>query len=673
MTRARVGVWVVTVAVIGLFLAPWFWGKPFSPRGENVPQISLIWFYRALWESGAIHDGWDSVYGAGRPLVVQRGFHLFALLGWLSHTTGVRPERVAVSLQVAAFAASALGACELLAILTGSMIPGLFAGLAFALAPAHLSLGIETLDFNVALAAYPWALVWYERARLAEGRGRRLAVLALGATLAFVAIVSPYMAVLLALAGFPYAVVRELGPLNLRRTLHIGLGVVLTAVGLSAFSFLPLVVEAPELWVSEELRGSIGPEVGGWSLAAMWQALATRLVAPSALSAPAWGFPRYTWYPGIVGPVGALIALVAPLARHRRAVLALAVVLVWSLGLSLSSVHPSNPLFRALPFGGFAGRALTFPFRFLLPTALALALLGGLGMARVLTTAASPTWRSLVALGWTTLLVLDLLPGLDLVRRVSRYLTVDEEAMYRWLDSRGTGRYYDPAALSGLYAAADAIRVTRAPRLNDEYQVSRWGPREMVRLSRTLDTLDPAHPELSVAQQEALSRASVAFVVLHRRDQWEPIAKSLGGEVLWASGESAVVGNPRALPYARVEGSDGVVSWGRAGAGRITASVDVPVPAILTVAEAWYPHWRVTVDGGQTPTLLASEAFLGVRLPAGRHTIVFTYHQPALVRLAAGVTLLTLVTLLVLGWRSIGRTRPERGVRDATGKGSPSG
>jgi hypothetical protein len=492
------------------------------------------------------------------------------------------------------------------------MIPGLFAGLAFALAPAHLSLGIETLDFNVALAAYPWVLVYYERARLADGRGRRRPVIALGATLAFVAVVSPYMAVLLALSGFPYVAVREVGPLDLRRTLRVGLGAVSTAVGLSAFSLLPLVAEAPQLWVSEELGGGIEPEGGGWSLAAMWEALAKRLVAPDALSASAGGFPRYAWYPGIVGPVGALIALVVPLQRHRRTVLALAAVLVWSLGLSLSSLHGSNALLRALPAGALVGRVFAFQFRFLLPATLALALLGGLGIARVLTMVASPTWRRLVVVGSATLLVLDLLPGLDLVRSISGYLTDDEEAMYRWLDSRGGGRYFDPVALSGRYATADAIRVTQAPRLNDEYQVNRWGPREMVRLSRTLDALDPARPELSAAQQEILSWASVAFLVVHWREQWEPIARSLGGEIQWASQESAVIGNLRALPYARVERSDGVVSWERGRAGRITASVEVPVPATLTVTEAWYPHWRVTVDGLETPTLIASQAFLGV-------------------------------------------------------------
>lgn len=89
-----------------------------------------------------------------------------------------------------------------------------------------------------------------------------------------------------------------------------------------------------------------------------------------------------------------------------------------------------------------------------------------------------------------------------------------------------------------------------------------------------------------------------------------------------------------------------------AGSARITgfslnsveAEVDSPVPALLVIAEAWYPGWRAGIDGREARCFPANGWMRAVLVPAGRHRVRFTYHQERLVpgcllSLAAGALL----------------------------------
>ena len=59
----------------------------------------------------------------------------------------------------------------------------------------------------------------------------------------------------------------------------------------------------------------------------------------------------------------------------------------------------------------------------------------------------------------------------------------------------------------------------------------------------------------------------------------------------------------------------------------VTATVDTAKPGLLVLADPWYPGWRATVDGHGTPVLRVDHAVRGVVVPAGRHTVVFTYQD----------------------------------------------
>jgi len=68
----------------------------------------------------------------------------------------------------------------------------------------------------------------------------------------------------------------------------------------------------------------------------------------------------------------------------------------------------------------------------------------------------------------------------------------------------------------------------------------------------------------------------------------------------------------------------------------------------LMVSDTWYPGWVAQLDGTTTAIEKADGAFRAVYIPAGTHEVVFSY-QPASFYIGAGVSLTTLVIVLLLG------------------------
>jgi hypothetical protein len=88
---------------------------------------------------------------------------------------------------------------------------------------------------------------------------------------------------------------------------------------------------------------------------------------------------------------------------------------------------------------------------------------------------------------------------------------------------------------------------------------------------------------------------------------------------------------------------------------RVTIEADSPTAGILVLSDAWYPGWRVTVDGNPAPLLRADYALRGVALPPGKHTVEFTFRsRPA----QLGLLLSAVGVLCLLGLAAIGRKRP---------------
>ena len=70
---------------------------------------------------------------------------------------------------------------------------------------------------------------------------------------------------------------------------------------------------------------------------------------------------------------------------------------------------------------------------------------------------------------------------------------------------------------------------------------------------------------------------------------------------------------------------------------RVVVETESTGPAYLLLADTFDPGWSATLDGQPVPIRAAYVAFRAVALPAGPHTVVFTY-RPAGFVLGLGLT-----------------------------------
>ena len=81
--------------------------------------------------------------------------------------------------------------------------------------------------------------------------------------------------------------------------------------------------------------------------------------------------------------------------------------------------------------------------------------------------------------------------------------------------------------------------------------------------------------------------------------------------------------------------------------GELRVRASAADAAVLVFSEAYFPAWRVFVDGRSAPLLRADGALLAVAVPAGTHEVVFLYLPPLLL-LGAVITLLAIAGSIVL-------------------------
>ncbi|HUT84745.1 MAG TPA: YfhO family protein [Thermodesulfobacteriota bacterium] len=80
---------------------------------------------------------------------------------------------------------------------------------------------------------------------------------------------------------------------------------------------------------------------------------------------------------------------------------------------------------------------------------------------------------------------------------------------------------------------------------------------------------------------------------------------------------------------------------------RIGISVSLPRPKFLVLSEAFYPGWKVYLDGRETKIYQANFAFRAVPVPEGTHTVTFVY-DPVSIRVGRAITVFTLLTFIFL-------------------------
>jgi hypothetical protein len=97
----------------------------------------------------------------------------------------------------------------------------------------------------------------------------------------------------------------------------------------------------------------------------------------------------------------------------------------------------------------------------------------------------------------------------------------------------------------------------------------------------------------------------------------------------------AIARLPTANPAAEaiLEGESGglnqdaaaVVSEESGGAERYVLHCETKTASLLRAAIPWYPAWRATIDGRETPVRIVDHAMVGIPVPGGRHRVVLEY------------------------------------------------
>ncbi|HSW30582.1 MAG TPA: hypothetical protein VLH75_13940 [Longimicrobiales bacterium] len=92
----------------------------------------------------------------------------------------------------------------------------------------------------------------------------------------------------------------------------------------------------------------------------------------------------------------------------------------------------------------------------------------------------------------------------------------------------------------------------------------------------------------------------------------------------------------------------GEVRWEERSPNRLRLAVTSDRPALLVVADNWFPAWKATVDGADAPVLRAYHTLRAVPVPAGASTVEMSYRSATLTR-SLWLSVLALGALLGLG------------------------
>ena len=120
---------------------------------------------------------------------------------------------------------------------------------------------------------------------------------------------------------------------------------------------------------------------------------------------------------------------------------------------------------------------------------------------------------------------------------------------------------------------------------------------------------------------------------------------------------------PVELPGRSVLGS---VTWEERTPNRLRWTVEAEEPALLVVAENWFPGWTATVDGEEAPVLRANHTLRAVPVPPGRHAVEMAYDS-SLLTASFAVSVALALFLVVAGAVTYRRERRPSGASGARG------
>lgn len=168
-------------------------------------------------------------------------------------------------------------------------------------------------------------------------------------------------------------------------------------------------------------------------------------------------------------------------------------------------------------------------------------------------------------------------------------------------------------------------------------------------------TLADGRPYETLLAEEGLPRARLVASAVVRSDE-EAVPYILSDA--FRPEAEVVLPEPPPIP---LDGGPvaGEVEWVERTPNRLLLSVQSDRPALLVIADNWFPAWRATVEGREAPVLRANHTLRAVPVPAGASVVEMTYRS-GLVRASAVVSLVVTAGLVLTALFAVARGRGGR-------------
>jgi len=331
------------------------------------------------------------------------------------------------------------------------------------------------------------------------------------------------------------------------------------------------------------------------------------------------------FYFGLALPAAALLILLRKRDKYGLYVLA---ALAFAFTLCLGRINPlyAIPLFQVF----------RYPSNWLALTALFAPLAVAAGFSSV----KSPAWKRVLAAA----VALELLANAQLRHKlwVEPVYFSDIPAVLQGYPA-GNAIYHTPLLRASMDkgfeigAGGDALllRETAYPSYGTAFGYGELGSYQVLssKRARAYAARVAAAPGSSL-----LDYASIGEVITLKTDQ--------SGKVL---PEPVVIRNPHAKPSCFLEPPGGKIEIVKKGPGRFKGAVEVSSPASLVLSQAWYPGWRLKVDGERTTPGIFEDYFISAPLQPGRHAVEL-YYMPFSFLAGLAISLITMLMLLL--WKA---------------------
>ncbi len=202
----------------------------------------------------------------------------------------------------------------------------------------------------------------------------------------------------------------------------------------------------------------------------------------------------------------------------------------------------------------------------------------------------------------------------------------------------------------------------------DRYMLDRY------RLAYSLPYVDWGEPGFRLFEnQTALPRAFMVGRAMQYDQRWQALDRLMSPSfdpTRWMTLEgnappeaaSLVVPGPigvAAPPQAPASAASAPLEWIEDSPTRVALKTRSDADGFLVLADTYYPGWQAAVDGAPTPVLLADYAFRGAFVPAGEHSVVFTY-APRSVPIGFALTGVTILLLALAAGALVVASRRQR-------------